>query len=473
VSRTAPRRVAAFSFVTLVFVLSGVLQVDASDGTPKPCLCSLCFGGVPSVAAMPQPEAYPTPAATTAPVTWGDSTIKLQATRHQLYWFNSSSQLTRQRTIQLARPRVWSTPVEQRTINGERYAKITSGTYSGWWVLARTVQGASVSSFSNPITVTVRAGKSVAKRFFNNTVARRVVYLATPQAYQSSRRATFNGTVHYLIDNGALAGRWLAAGRVITGTSTDGQAPAATPNTAPTATPKAAPMATWKTLVMLYRETDVTFTRDNGSSYRLQVRMTNEMYDLMRKTVRQFATSANTWSGGLAAVDMTILDMPHPLTRVDAFGGGYWVSPTAVKQDLNTYAPSGKYDSVIVIWQPTDTKGVSIPVPAWGLTMPDGSWSNNTGFTSIVTPHQMWWLTGSSAPEEVFVHEWMHQVIFFHERYNRTKIDLHAGAQYGYKDSNGSWKTWLMDVMQGRVKDGSKLIGISADVWKAGKPSAP
>jgi hypothetical protein len=462
---------AAFSLVTLVFAVSSFLQVSGSDGTPKPCLCSLCIGAKPAVASMPQPEAYPTPAATTGPVSWGASTIRLQATRHNLYWFNSSGQLTKQRTIQLARPRVWSTPVEQRSFNGERYAKLTSGGYSGWWVLARNVQGVSVSSFSTPQTLTVRAGKSLAKRFFNNTIARRVAYLATPQTYQSSRRATFNGTVHYLIDNGALAGRWLAAGRVIVGTTS--QTPTATPTATPLATPKAAPQATWKTLVMLYRETDVTFQRLNGSNYRLQVRMTNEMYDLMRKTVLQFAKSANTWSGGLAAVDMKIVDMPHPVTKLEAFGGGYWVSPTAVKSDLNTYAPSGTYDSVIVIWQPTDTKGVSVPVPAWGLTMPDGSWSNNAGFSSIVTPHEMWWLTGSSAPEEVFVHEWMHQVIFFHERFKRTSIDLHAGGQYGYKDTNGSWKTWLMDVMQGKVKDGSKLIGISADTWKAGTPSAP
>jgi hypothetical protein len=30
-----------------------------------------------------------------------------------------------------------------------------------------------------------------------------------------------------------------------------------------------------------------------------------------------------------------------------------------------------------------------------------------------------------------------------------------------------------MDVMQGKVKDGSKTIGVSADVWASGKPSAP
>jgi hypothetical protein len=126
-----------------------------------------------------------------------------------------------------------------------------------------------------------------------------------------------------------------------------------------------------------------------------------------------------------------------------------------------------------VIYQPKDDKGVSIPIGGWGLTIPDGSWSNNTGFSSVVTPHELWWWTGSSAPEEVFVHEWMHQVLFFHERAGRTNLDLHAGDKFGYKDKDGSWKTWLMDVMQGKVKDGSKTIGVSADVWASGKPSAP
>ena len=90
-----------------------------------------------------------------------------------------------------------------------------------------------------------------------------------------------------------------------------------------------------------------------------------------------------------------------------------------------------------------------------------------------IEPHELWWWTGSSAPEEVFVHEWMHQVLFFHERAGRTNLDLHAGDKFGYKDKDGSWKTWLMDVMQGKVKDGSKTIGVSADVWASGKPSAP
>jgi hypothetical protein len=218
----------------------------------------------------------------------------------------------------------------------------------------------------------------------------------------------------------------------------------------------------------------VTFKRQDGSDYRLQARMSNSMYDLMRKTLGQFAKSATTWSGGFVAVDMTIMDMPHPLSKIDQLGGGtYWVGPSAVQDDLRTYAPKGRYDSVFVIYQPTDANDVSIPIGAWGLTIPDGSWSNNTGFSSVVTPYQMWWLTNSPTPEEVFVHEWMHQVIFFHERHGRTNVDLHAGESYGYKATNGSWKTWLSDLMQGKVKDGNKMVGIAADVWAAGKPSAP
>ncbi len=474
------QRVGALSLFALVFFASSFMPsgADAAHPSPDLCPCPLHGGGTPAAAVqMPQPEAFPTPAATTAPISWGASTIRLQATRHQLFRFNSSGQVSSKRTIQLARPQVWSSPAEQRTFGGERYAKLASGPYVGWWVPAQTAQGASVKNTVQ--NVTVRAGKSLAKRFFGGVVARRVAYLGTAQVFQSSRRATYNGTDHYLIDSGALAGRWVSAARVVVGGSSDVQAPnptptlAPAPTVAPTATPTAVSASTWKTLVMLYRETDVTFTRSNGSNYRLQVRMTNQMYDLMRKTVLQFAKSAGTWSGGLAAVDMTILDMPHPVTKVEPFNGGYWVSPTAVKADLNTYAPSGRYDSIVVIYQPTDDKGVSIPVPAWGLTMPDGAWSNNAGFSSIVTPHEMWWLTNSSTPEEVFVHEWMHQVVFFHERFQRTNIDLHAGERYGYAETNGSWKPWLVDVMQGKVRDGNRLIGISKDIWAAGKPTAP
>jgi hypothetical protein len=65
-------------------------------------------------------------------------------------------------------------------------------------------------------------------------------------------------------------------------------------------------------------------------------------------------------------------------------------------------------------------------------------------------------------------------VIFFNEYAGRLKLDLHAGTQYGYKaSSSGSWKTWLSDVMTGRIRDGSKYLGVDYPMWRAGVPTNP
>ena len=113
---------------------------------------------------------------------------------------------------------------------------------------------------------------------------------------------------------------------------------------------------------------------------------------------------------------------------------------------------------------------MQVPVGGWGLTLPPGSWANGAGYSSVIAPLAEWWWTGSDVPQEVFVHEWMHQVIFWHENNDRMRLDLHSGAQYGYGSSGGTWKGWLSDVMRGRVRDGDSYLGVKPDLWAVGTP---
>jgi hypothetical protein len=112
-------------------------------------------------------------------------------------------------------------------------------------------------------------------------------------------------------------------------------------------------------------------------------------------------------------------------------------------------------------------------VPGWGLTVGPGPWSNGAGFSSVKTPLENWWWTDATYPEEVFIHEWMHQVLFFHETTGQTNVDLHSEAQYGYVKVDGTWKEWLSDVMQGTVRSGNGYLGMDAAAWQAGTPTRP
>lgn len=444
-------------------------------------------------ANMPAPEAFlaPTPSAANAQtsdatsITVYRATVRLKRGSYSLQRFDSTGAVVARRTASLAYTRVYYARPNERSFGGANYVKLTSGPWDGWWVPAPTTSAFSSVSGTTSYTLNVAPGNIVGKRFFGPVTLRRSGWLSTAATYHSKQRATFNGTLHYLLADGPLAGRWVSAGRVTVAasggsgspTSTPSPAPVVTPTVAPTASPTtkptAAPASTWKAVALIYRQTDVTFKRSDGTSYRLQSRMSDAMYDLVRNTLGRTVTTVGNWSGGLAAMNLTFVDVPTPLSKVDPLGSAYWVSPQSVEADMDRYAPTGTYDSVFVVFHPRDAAGVEIPIGGWGLTIPGGSWSNNAGFTSVMTPAAMWWWTESAVPEEVFIHEWLHQVIFFHQDAGRLSLDLHAGRDYGYDDPNGTWKAWYSDIMQGKVRDGDRYIGLTAKIWAAGKPTAP
>ena len=347
--------------------------------------------------------------------------------------------------------------------------RITSGQFSGWWVAAKSARPSALRRFSAPAQIQLDRGLQVGVRFFADGAVRTrtPVDLARAGTFLASRRATFAGRTFYFMSSGPLAGRWVSTLRA----TYQGVPPTTT--SVPEPEPSSAPAATWKALVLVYRETNLTFERADGTNYHLRARMDGSMHNLVLDTLSRFRRSVRGWSSGLAAMEMNVVDVPHPLTSLDEFGAGYSVGPRSTAADIDEYAPPGRYDSVFVIWQAKDDAGEMVPVGGWGLSLPPGSWANGAGYSSIITPTWEWWWTDSSAPEEVFVHEWMHQVIFFHENAGRMKLDLHAGSAYGYKQSNGTWKGWLSDVMQGKVRDGDRSVGVSRDTWAAGTPIHP
>lgn len=232
------------------------------------------------------------------------------------------------------------------------------------------------------------------------------------------------------------------------------------------------PLATWKVGVIVYRSTDVKF-RVDGRRARLTTTMSDELHALTLDVVDRIAPSVHAWSAGLANMALTVIEPRHPLKHLARFAGGYWVDPTAIAADLARYAPAGRFDSIIVVWPATDYAGTTIPQPAWGLTLPPGPWANGAGFSSISAPESLSWWSSSVHPEEVFVHEWLHQVLYFHADAGLPSSDLDASTAYGYAaDADGSWQAWLSDVMTGRVSHADQSVGLGAQIWAEGTPTA-
>ncbi|HSH21613.1 MAG TPA: hypothetical protein VK992_03220 [Candidatus Caenarcaniphilales bacterium] len=433
-------------------------------------------------AGMPTPEAFADPAdRDTASTAWGATTydlsrttIRFRAGSYNFYRFTDGGKLLRQRTIRFSYAVGYRAAAQPELIGNRWFTRITGGRYLGWHVATPEAQPSSVTKFDAPKNIQLAATSYSGVRFYANgwITTRRIARLYTAQTVEATKRATFSGRQYVFLSSGPLAGRWVAQAATAeveptptTGTTGSGDGS--------TSTGETSPKVTWNTLVLVYRETDVTFTRPDGSSYRLRARMSDYMYDLGLNAVRRTVGSVKNWSGSMANLDMQIVDVPHPLTAVDPLGSGYWVSPRAVRPDLDTYAPAGRFDSIIVLFQPKDADGVAIPIPGWGLTVPNGPWANGAGFSSVKAPLENWWWTDTPYPEEVFIHEWMHQVLFYHLNTGETDVDLHAAENYGYTKVSGTWKAWLADVMQGRVQDGGRYLGMEADAWAAGKPTAP
>jgi hypothetical protein len=450
--------------VPAVFTLTAAIAIGLA-----PMSVSASGRSLDEFAGMPNPVAMDAPDGTTrleaaATYALGETTIRLRESQ-RLYRFSSTtSAITNERRVDFGLGEVYSSPGVVTKFGDRNYLAIASGEYAGWWVAAPQSFASTVTRFASPRALRLSARDYMGVRFYSdaNVRTRLAVTLDAAATYHADRKGRFAGRDFYFMKDGPLAGRWVNA-RAVTVATRDTDS-----NVEPSQ-----PVASWRGIVLLYTETDVTYRRSDGSTYRLRATMSSSMKNLVLDTLNRFHNSVRNWSGGLVTLDLDVVHVPHPVTELDALGSSYWVGPSSVREDIDTYAPTGKYDSIFVIWQAKDSSGAMVPVGGWGLTLPPGSWANGAGYTSVITPTWEWWWTDSVAPEEVFIHEWMHQVIFFQESQGRPGIDLHAASRYGYEPVNNTWKRWLSDVMQGKVWDGQKYIGISAEMWAAGSPRNP
>lgn len=470
------------SLVTLFALLLAVATNMSSVPAAGTHACVGCHGlggtrPLTSLSGEPQPEAFAEPTSASAfqvaqptsdavNYTLSSTTIRFRAGSYTLFRFNADTgAMLKQRSVRFSTAVRFKAAHKLSTFADTSYSRLTSGTWSGWYARANDAAPSALTAFGETRQVRLAKGTHTGVRFYNNSrlTVRRSATLAGADVFGVSQRATFNNRTWFLLADGPLANRWVKKSSSVSLVSSD-----TSDSTAPALAP-----ATWKAIVLVYRDTDVTFTRSDGSTYRLRAHMTDKMYNLSREVIDKFVNSSANWSGGFTGIDLTVVNVPRTLDRIEPLSGGkYWVAPKSVKPDMDKYAPAGSYDSVFVLWEAKDSAGVRVPTGGWGLTVAPGAWANGAGFSSIHTPAEYWWWD-VKYPQEVFVHEWMHQVLFFHENGGRLKLDLHATGQYGYGSVDGSYRAWLSDVMRGLVEDGGKLLGVNYEIWRAASPTRP
>jgi hypothetical protein len=229
---------------------------------------------------------------------------------------------------------------------------------------------------------------------------------------------------------------------------------------------------TWRLLALIYRDVDVNYSWQ-GEQHHFVSHMTDADVQRARAVLGTLQGRVNSWSTGYGDVYVQrIVEPTRKITSLSPYKDkGFKVAPDDIRADLDQYAPDGSYDSIIVLWRNDDDAGHTVPTGYWGLANAPSSNANGAGYAIITIPpnHGVWW---EYYPDEVLVHEWLHQVTgyFMNRGYRMPNPD--DAEDYGYSaDANGSWRPYYSDIMRGRVWDGSRYIGLTQAIWDSAKPT--
>ncbi|HTN04002.1 MAG TPA: hypothetical protein VL132_19085, partial [Planctomycetaceae bacterium] len=164
------------------------------------------------------------------------------------------------------------------------------------------------------------------------------------------------------------------------------------------------------------------------------------------------------------------LGIPFQATVSPMGNNTFWLSPADVKEDIQQYAPLGKYDGVLFYWKAVNDDGKGLNV-GFGWSIGPNEGANLAGFSSVhYAPTGSW--GKDSEVTEVFLHEWEHQIEAFYsgKGIKLPKGGLHVDASYGYKHHpTRFWKPWYRDFLTGNVleSDGSRT-GLGEKAWALG-----
>jgi hypothetical protein len=186
------------------------------------------------------------------------------------------------------------------------------------------------------------------------------------------------------------------------------------------------------------------------------------------ESFRHFPELVTELTHGMVVIECEMVSVERSLTALTATGPEqYWPSPDDTRQELVTFAPPDRYDSVFVLWPQTDfSAGLSIPSAGWGLAIAAGPWSNWATYATVANARSATWKVPRIG--EVWLHEWLHGVCaYYAERgYQMPDGDADGGGRHGYEQSPESgWTNYYHDLMTANVLENGRRLGIPLEAW--------
>jgi hypothetical protein len=234
----------------------------------------------------------------------------------------------------------------------------------------------------------------------------------------------------------------------------------------------------WRTLLLVYCELDVRLPVGRGLVGRDSVEPRRHFHHVASE--RELADAIDSFRGfpqlvreltnGAAGIEYEIVRPDHALislTRESSLR--FWPSPDNIRSDLDEFALPGKYDSIFVFWPQRNLKnGTAVPCDAWGLAMGASESTNDATYAAIASAPSFAWT--NEARGEVWLHEWLHGVCahFAQRGHIMPYRDADGGELHGYvRSPTAGWTDYYRDLMNGRVLEDGKRLGIPADAWVA------
>lgn len=232
---------------------------------------------------------------------------------------------------------------------------------------------------------------------------------------------------------------------------------------------------TWKVACFVIPNTDVI--TEEGKEVIVNM-SDNDIYNT-EINMQRFQNSCNTLSGGLINVEYDFFNTNATLTSVsnDEINGNY-ISGIDVSKIIDPYLEKSEYDHIFIVAKLGDTtKNMEIHVNDWiglgAMTYRGIGFSNiripSEEYSSIYTYNSL----TNTFPEEVMMHEFLHDLERICGELNYTIPELHNYRDYNYKNEAViGQREWYKDYMSKKIYDRNtdSYIGLEPEVYKV-KPA--
>lgn len=225
----------------------------------------------------------------------------------------------------------------------------------------------------------------------------------------------------------------------------------------------------WNFLALMYDNVDVNIEE---SKQKVKLELSNTDKEDIRLCLQRFKNSLTEMSEQKINVNYELIEMTKPITTMSYDkDNGYFVSPNDIKETIDTYTKTGKYDHVYVIFKTDNIKAKeNVQIADWiGL---GGMEYRNIGYSNIRLPNDeenliyKYNYRYNLFPEEVFIHEFLHTLERNAQKYGYERPALHDYTNYGYKEEALiGQKKWYQDYMNQNITAGNQKIGLPKEIF--------